>query len=236
MDVNEVRSIGSVEFSVQPLTPECESVWESRQHAVFGVSPGNSYFNVRRIAQILGWLRSEFRQIDVVIPDNSLHYTFRALGYDAQKAAKKARAETNVLKNRVHRAWQEIGGPRANDGLHGISQLSTNATYLNSVGHCAREISLDPVLREASETMTKEILASKGLAGRPSDEQISLAEKYLIAELPFFISSSKIFDVGPSLNFYHQPLPLANAIFSGKTSLKPDRGQGYATINSAGIS
>lgn len=81
--------------------------------------------------------------------------------------------------------------------------------------------------------MTKEVLAAKGLVGDASPDQIAEAKNYLIAELPFFVSSCRIFEVDASLNFYHQPLPLADVIFSDASALKPDPGQGYATIRPA---
>ncbi|MGW7536676.1 tRNA-dependent cyclodipeptide synthase [Amycolatopsis sp. NPDC054798] len=220
-------------FSVEPLTTSCSEVWESRRHAVFGVSPGNSYFNVERIRLTLDWLQTEFKQIDVIIPDSALQHTYTALGYDETKAAKKARSETNVLRNRVIRAWDDLGGPRATDGLHRMSELSENPTYTETLAHCAHLTATDPALSTASTEMTKEVLAAKGLANTPTPAQIAEAKNYLIAELPFFVSSCRIFEVDASLNFYHQPLPLANVIFSDTSALKPDPGQGYATIRPA---
>ncbi|WP_327145292.1 tRNA-dependent cyclodipeptide synthase [Nocardia sp. NBC_01327] len=220
---------------MEPLTHSCNVVWESRHHVVFGVSPGNSYFNVDRLRVIFGWLRSEFRQIDVVIPDESLRHTFQALGYEPEKAAKKARAETNVLRNRVVRAWDEIGGPRSMDGIHRMSELSSDPVYASTLEHCARQVGSDPVLRAACEETTRDVLASKGADGDFSAAQIVEAMKYLIAELPFFVSSRRMFDVDASLNFYHQPLPLADVIFSGEHSLRAESGQGYATIRSMDV-
>lgn len=231
--MNKIIGIEQNGFTVEPLTTSCNEVWESRDHVVFGVSPGNSYFNVDRLGTILGWLRNEFRQIDVMIPDESLQHTFRALGYGAEKAAKKARAETNVLRNRVLRAWDDIGGPRKDDGLHRMSELSSSPIYADSLDNCSRQVESDPVLRVACEEMTKDVLASKGFRGDPTVDQIAEAKKYLVAELPFFVSSRRMFDVDASLNFYHQPLLLANVIFSGESSLKAGNGQGYATIRSA---
>ncbi|MBB1158581.1 MULTISPECIES: tRNA-dependent cyclodipeptide synthase [Amycolatopsis] len=220
-------------FSVEPLTTSCREVWESRRHAVFGVSPGNSYFNVDRLRSTLDWLQTEFKQIDVVIPDSALKHTFTALGYDEAKAAKKARSETNVLRNRVLRAWTDLGGPRPADGLHRMSELSENLTYTEVLEHCTHLTAADPTLASASTEMTKEVLAAKGLTGDATPAQIAEAKNYLIAELPFFVSSCRIFEVDASLNFYHQPLPLANVIFSDAAALKPEPGQGYATIRPA---
>ncbi|MFD4407180.1 tRNA-dependent cyclodipeptide synthase [Nocardia sp. NPDC058499] len=221
------------DFIVEPLTASCRDVWESHRHVVFGVSPGNSYFNVDRLGEILGWLRAEFRQVDVVIPDESLRHTFQALGYDTDRAAKKAHAETNVLRNRVIRAWDSIGGPRGCDGLHRMSELSASPIYADSLQNCARQAYSDPGLRAACEETTRKILASKGLDDEPAIGQITEAMKYLVAELPFFVSSRRIFGVEASLNFYHQPLRLANIIFSGESLLKAEQGQGYATIRMA---
>lgn len=220
-------------FLVEPLTAGCRRVWDSRRHVVLGVSPGNSYFNVDRLRVVIQWLKDEFEQIDVIVPDQALHHTFLALGYEQEKAAKKSRAETNVLRNRVLRAWDDVGGPRRQDGLHRMSEIADDPTYVAALERCSRAVDADPVLRVTCEDMTRTVLAAKGLQDEPDATQIAEARKYLLAELPFFVSSGRLFDVESSLNFYHLPIPLANVIFAGGSALKADYGQGYATIRPA---
>ncbi|MGH4028831.1 tRNA-dependent cyclodipeptide synthase [Actinomycetota bacterium Odt1-20B] len=220
-------------FTVEPFTEGCRAIWERREHVVLGVSPGNSYFHVTLLTELLGWLCQEFERVDVIVPDSALEHTYSALGYDPQRAAKKARGEINVLRNRVARAWQPHGGPRAADGLHRMSELESCAVYRERLTECERALDEDGALRETCADMSREVLAARGYEGPFTPERVERAMRYLIAELPFFLASSEIFGVPSSLNFYHRPLPLAELVFSGTSLLRTSPGQGYATIRPA---
>ena len=220
-------------FTVAPFTESSRRIWEQRHHVVLGVSPGNSYFQVGRLADLLGWLCAEFDQVDVVIPDSALAHTYRALGYDQQRAEKKARGEINVLRNRVGRAWKGVGGPRAADGLHRMSELASDAVYRERLAECEQALEEDDALWRTCAEMSREVLAARGHDGPVTDDQIDEAMRYLTAELPFFLASSDLFDVPSSLNFYHRQIPLAELVFSGKSVLRPTSRQGYAVIRPA---
>ncbi|RMI42886.1 tRNA-dependent cyclodipeptide synthase [Streptomyces triticirhizae] len=217
-------------FVVEPFSEACGAVWELRQHVVFGVSPGNSYFNEARLAVLLDWLRAEFARVDVVVPDSALEHTYLALDYDARRAARKARAETNVLHNRVTRAWDSVGGRRAGDGLHRMSELVPHPVYRERLVECEEALAEDEVLWDTCAEMSREVLTLKGFEGPFTTERLRRAVRYLLAELPFFLASAEIFGAPTSLNFYHRPLPLAELVFSGKSLLRPGPGQGYATV------
>ncbi|WP_229402802.1 tRNA-dependent cyclodipeptide synthase [Micromonospora okii] len=217
-------------FVVEPFTDGSRAIWEQREHVVLGVSPGNSYFQVSRLAGLLGWLCAEFERVDVVIPDSALRHTYLALGYEPQRAARKARGEINALYNRVVRAWQTQGGPRELDGLNRMSDLVSNDVYRDSYAECDRALKEDPALRKTCEQMSEEVLAARGYDGPHDSERIERAMQYLLLELPFFLASADIFGVPSSLNFYHQRLALAELIFSGGSVLDPSPRQGYATI------
>ncbi|BCL16065.1 tRNA-dependent cyclodipeptide synthase [Micromonospora sagamiensis] len=218
-------------FVVEPFTDDCRLIWEQRQHAVLGVSPGNSYFNVARLTDLLGWLCAEFARVDVVIPDSALKHTYLALGYEPDRADKKARGETNVLRNRVVRAWESSGGPRATDGLNRMSDLVSNEVYRRKLAECEQTLNEDGILWETCAEMSRDVLAARGYDGPLDTERIERAMRYLVAELPFFLASADIFDASSSLNFYHQRLPLAELIFSGKSLLQASPRQAYATIH-----
>lgn len=220
-------------FTVEPFTGASRVIWEQRQHVVCGISPGNSYFRVARLTELLGWLCEEFAQVDVVVPDSALEYTYHALGYDPQRAAKKTRGEINVLCNRVARAWKSHGGPRAADGLHRMSELASGAVYREKLAECELALNEDSLLWQTCAEMSREVLAARGHEGPLSADQIEQAMRYLTAELPFFVASSDIFGVPSSLNFYHRQLPLAELIFSGKSLIQASPRQAYATIRPA---
>ncbi|RLV08931.1 tRNA-dependent cyclodipeptide synthase [Streptomyces griseocarneus] len=218
-------------FVVEPYTEECRTIYEEREHVVVGVSPGNSYFGVDLLAELLAWLCQEFRQVDVVVPDSGLVHTYLALGYPGQKAAKKARAETNVLFNRVVRGWEKSGGPRAGDGVHRMSELETGIAYQRLLRRCGQALADDPKLRATALRMCRDSLRARRPEFEPTLEQVECSMQYLLAELPFFLCSADIFEVSSSLCFYHQVVPLADDIFAKRTGLRASYRQGYAVIH-----
>ncbi|MFC4145129.1 tRNA-dependent cyclodipeptide synthase [Micromonospora mangrovi] len=220
-------------FVVEPFTDDSHAIWEQRRHVVCGVSPGNSYFQVSRLTDLLGWLTAEFERVDVIIPDSALHHTYLALGYEPRRANRKARDEANVSYNRVARAWQASGGPRERDGLHRMSELTSHDVYRQRFAECERALREDRALWETCREMSMDVLAGRGYDGPPEPERIEQAMQYLLAELPFFLASADIFEAPSSLNFYHQRLALAELIFAGRSVLEPSPRQGYATIHPA---
>ncbi|GAA3482261.1 tRNA-dependent cyclodipeptide synthase [Streptomyces yanii] len=230
-DLNPVFRRGA--FTVAPFNGASQVIWEERQHVVCGISPGNSYFQVDRMTELLGWLCTEFAQVDAIIPDSALEHTYLALGYAPQRAAKKARGEINVLRNRVVRAWESTGGPRAVDGLHRMSDLESGAVYREKLAECEQALHKDDLLWQTCAEMSREVLNARGHDGPLTTDQIERSMRYLTAELPFFLASSDIFGVPSSLNFYHRGLPLAELIFAGKSRLQASPRQAYATIRPA---
>ncbi|MDT0611829.1 tRNA-dependent cyclodipeptide synthase [Streptomyces lancefieldiae] len=217
-------------FVVEPYSENCRAVYGRREHVVVGVSPGNSYFRVGLLADLLGWLRAEFKQIDVVIPDSALVHTYVALGYPAEKASKKAHAETSVLRNRVLRAWEMSGNPRDVDGVHRMSELSSHSCYQKLLASAEGILTGDPRLRETALGMSREVLLARRPGCDPTCHQLEHALRYITAELPFFLGSAEIFGVPSSLCFYHQRIPLANDLFAGRSGLRAPERQGYAVI------
>ncbi|MDQ0777556.1 cyclo(L-tyrosyl-L-tyrosyl) synthase [Streptomyces aurantiacus] len=218
-------------FTLEPYSENCRYVCGKREHVVFGVSPGNSYFRVSRLADLLRWLCEEFRRVDVVIPDSALHHTYLALGHSPERAAKKVRSETNVLRNRVLRGWELSGCPRDGNGLFLMSALAPRPSYQRLLAHVRSTLREDQDLRATAIRMTREALIARGLTGEPTAEQLERGLQYLVAELPFFIGSADIFEVPSSVCFYHRPIPLADVIFDHRSLLCPSPRQGYALIS-----
>lgn len=217
-------------FRIDPLTEKCRSIYERKEHVVFGVSPGNSYFRVPLLAGLLDWLCGEFARVDVVVPDAALAHTYTALGYTAERAAAKVRGEVNVLRNRIARAWEQCGGPRPADGLHMMSGLVHGPVYREALGRCETAVRTDPELTRACRAVSREVLLARRPGAEFGTDQVDEGARYLLAELPFFVAAPEIFEVGSSLCFYHRQFPLAELIYSGSSALKPSPRQAYAII------
>ncbi len=73
--------------------------------AVIGMSPGNSYFKLDIIKQLLKKGLEEYPRIGIFVPDVPAIATYLALGYPENRArTDKAIAQGNALKNKVRNA------------------------------------------------------------------------------------------------------------------------------------
>ncbi|MEO3749910.1 tRNA-dependent cyclodipeptide synthase [Streptomyces sp. B6B3] len=217
-------------FVLEPFNDRCRVTCEEREHVVVGVSPGNSYFRAELFASLLGWLCEEFRQVDVVVPDSALRYTYLALGYSERRAAKKVHTEVSVLRNRVERGWSAGGGRRPRDGVYLMSDLVGRDSYQSLLARAEEAMDGDPTLRLTGLRMTRVVLLSRGQGAEPTSGQLEQGLRYLVAELPFFLSSADIFGVPSSVCVYHQEVPLADVIFAGGSPLCPSAQQAYAVV------
>ena len=220
-------------FVIEPFTPNCRAVCDAAAHVVMGVSPNNSYFRVPRLTELLGWLCGTFARVDVVIPDSALVHTHLALGYGPDRARKKARDETSVLRSRVQRAWKAAGGLGKGHQVHLMSTLLGRPAYQRLLGQVRETLATGGELRATCLAMSRQVLSAR-LRETPTQAQLELAVDYLVAELPFFLDSAAIFGTTSSLCFYHRPVPLADLVFSGRTALRPSARQGYALIYPSG--
>ncbi|MBE1537651.1 tRNA-dependent cyclodipeptide synthase [Actinomadura algeriensis] len=217
-------------FVIEPFTDNCRVVCRNRAHAVMGVSPNNSYFNVSQLTELLGWVCGAFRRVDVVVPDSAVVHTYRALGHEPEQAKKKARRETAVLRNRVLRAWEAAGGMGEGHRVHLMSALAGHPVYRRLRVQVRTALATDARLRETCLAMSREVVGARMGGAVPTQAQQETGIGYLVAELPFFLDSAAIFDAPSSLCFYHRPVPLADLIFSWETSLRPSPRQGYALV------
>ncbi|SDP97318.1 cyclo(L-tyrosyl-L-tyrosyl) synthase [Actinopolyspora xinjiangensis] len=221
-------------FVVDPVTSNCRSIFERGEHVVFGVSPGNSYFSVALLTDLLGWLSEIFSRIDVVVPDSGLEHTYHALGYTVRGAERKARGEVNAVRNRVLRAWDNLGGPRGSDALSMLSMLFDNRNYVEKLAECESTVKGDDDLWEACVAVSRNILMGRGVEEVSNAERERRAMRYIIEELPLVLDSARIFDAPSSMCFYHRRTLLAEMIFSEGSALRASSRQGYALVRPAG--
>lgn len=98
-----------MKFGTLSMTKNCQAQLEKKTHVCFGVSPFNSYFSEERIAQLAGWGKNEFDSMQFFIPDIPSIYTLEAIGYEPEKAAWKARRQSQYLINKTVKALKSNG-------------------------------------------------------------------------------------------------------------------------------
>ncbi|MFE6780430.1 tRNA-dependent cyclodipeptide synthase [Streptomyces sp. NPDC057702] len=214
-------------FITEPLTDNCQSVSARGEHALVGVSPGNSYFSEARMTDLLRWAGSQFRRVDVMVPDSARVNTWLAVGYERDQAERKARGEASRLYNRAARAWQAADVPGLEGGLHRLSEIEKRPSYQALLRESEDLIASDTATRESYDQVVRQVLRNYLQGAEPTVEQTSRAAKYLIAETPFLINTPTIMGVGSSTAIYQHRMDFLDRIYTGQTALRRSEQQAF---------
>ncbi len=221
----------SSEFEVIPHTPNCQRVFDLGDHLLIGVSPGNSYFSISNLARLMRWGHATFRRVDVVCPDSSLVFTYRALGYPEETAARKVRKEVSGVLRRIRRAWERSDVAVARQHTHLLSDLSERDAYRELRTRAENALAEDKELHRVCFEMTRRSLNAAARDGTcATDDRVTLAMEYLVAELPFFVDTPSILDVPTSTISYHAPVDFADLLYTGRSVLRATAGQGHILL------
>jgi cyclo(L-tyrosyl-L-tyrosyl) synthase len=195
--------------SMNFVNPQSQELFLSREHALLGISPFNSYYSEVNLKRLFRWALNNFKKINVFIPDEISTYTLQAIGYSLDKAQKKTRLHDNNLKNKAIRALlaNDLSVSQAKESLVLLgSNLSiNNSIYIKFFNTYTGLYETDERFREGCLASSKVVLASKGFHGDVNDEAASIAVKYFIAELPIYFNTSEILNISSSLYVYKDP-------------------------------
>ncbi|GAA1988340.1 tRNA-dependent cyclodipeptide synthase [Amycolatopsis minnesotensis] len=224
----------SQEFHVSPYTERCARVWDQAEHAVIGLSVWNSYFSPRRVEALIGWAARAFTAIDVVIPSYESAYTLVAAGIPPLQAVRRARRAVVKLRVPARRALASAGPGEQH--LHTTTSLCGRRRYRYLLRTARAGYQREPALRAACHAVAEQALRSVpgDVAERtpPTADQLAIAARYALAELPLLADAPGIFGKSSSLVLYHRHIPLADPLLSGATDaigLCPHQGFAIAT-------
>lgn len=218
-------------LDVSPLSPACAPHLAHAEHALFGISPFNSYFSTERIRRLASWGLSRFERVDFFIPDAPSAYTFEALGYTPEKAAWKARRQGQYPRNKVCTALRALSVAEPEARILGWAELESNQAYaaLHTRGQELYEN--DQEFRTACRETTSWVLSGKLPQGTAPDErQIEGAVRYFLAELPLFADTPSVVGTATSVFCYHQPPAFLRRFYQRSLSWHPAAGQGFAVV------
>jgi cyclo(L-tyrosyl-L-tyrosyl) synthase len=186
------------------VNTESQELFSSREYAVLGISPFNSYYSEENLKKLFSWGLSTFKRISICIPDGISIYTLQAMGYSQEKAKKKTKLHDNNLKNKAIRALaaNNVVDSEANNMMIFCSDLMKNERYLKFHDTYKKLYEDEEDFREGCLETSKMVLASKGFQGDASDEAVRIAVKYFIAELPVYLNVPEILNVSSSLYVY----------------------------------
>lgn len=212
--------------------PWSESVLQRGDHALFGVSTGNSYFSRRRLTDAISWALAHFDLVDVIHADLYLDTMCEAFGYPKQDARKSAAKQLRGVRSRIQGALEDIGKEADRVRARPLSDFIEDPAYQEVRARTRRATRTDMELRAVRDEMAYQFLSKRLESGAfPTTLQVRTAQDYVDAELPFFVDSPAILGVASSVHCYHSVLALGRLLFSDRAAgLRPAGNQGYAIV------
>ncbi|AWZ08165.1 MULTISPECIES: tRNA-dependent cyclodipeptide synthase [unclassified Streptomyces] len=221
-------------FTVRPYTPHCQVIHHEGDHAVIGISPGNSYFSAQRVLDLAQWGMRNFQQVDIIYTDLHVADMYEALGYDPDEARRKAVKNLRGVRAKVNNAAAETDPTGVRLRARPMSALTDIPAYRALHSHLTNLLDNDPEFRTTCDSLVDSFLSSKVLDGKAATtRQREVCLKYVCAEAPLFLDTPAILGVPSSLNCYHQLLPMAELLYSRGYGLRASRNQGHAVITPA---
>ncbi|MFF4356423.1 tRNA-dependent cyclodipeptide synthase [Streptomyces sp. NPDC001604] len=230
--VSEIQHVTPADlFLVRPFTPHCEVIRTAADHAVIGVSPGNSYFSAQRIHDLARWGLALFERVDFVYTDLHVAEMYEASGYTADDARRKAVKNLRGVRAKVLAAVEAADPGRTRLRAHAMSGLRDNPAYREIHEDLRTRLSSDDEFRTTCEKLVDSFLSAK--AQEVTARQRDVCMEYVTAEAPLFLDTPAILGVPSSLNCYHQLLPMAELLYAPGAGLRASRNQGHAIVTPA---
>ncbi|WP_308433433.1 tRNA-dependent cyclodipeptide synthase [Streptomyces alanosinicus] len=218
--------------SVLPFGASSEGLLQRGDHALFGVSTGNSYFSRRRLADGMAWAVERFAVVDVVHADVALEAMLEALGYERGAARRSVAKQLRGVRRRIDGALEDLGTAAERVRARPLSDFLDQPGYRDVRARTRTALRTDLELRSVRDAMAYQFLAKRlQPGGLPAPAQVQAALAYVDAELPFFVDTPRILGAASSVHCYHTVLPLGRLLFGGRrTGLRPADNQGYAIV------
>ncbi|GAA2926341.1 tRNA-dependent cyclodipeptide synthase [Streptomyces enissocaesilis] len=220
-------------FRVQPYTPHCQVIHAEADHALIGISPGNSYFSARRVLDLGRWGVDHFREVDILYTDLHVAEMYEAFGYDPVDAQRKAVKNLRGVRAKVNNAASALDPGDGRVRARALSEFTDNPAYREIHTRILELLDIDDEFRGICEELADYFLSTKSDRKSSTARQREVCLKYICAEAPLFLDTPAIFGVPSSLNCYHQLLPMAELLYSRGAGLRASRNQGHAIITPA---
>ena len=218
-------------MNAHPVTKNCELPYKMGEHVVFGISPLNSYFSLENIMALSHWATGHFKSFSLFIPDEPTVYTLLALGYEKEKARKKAIKQCKYLKTKCLKALANLDIPESEtqEKILDFNFLGENTQYLSSLRFYEEKYMNDISFKRGCLETSKYVIQNN--TQRIDDDMLEIAAKYLLAELPIFFNSAKILNKKSSVFCYRNCFPFIQHILERKSSVEVSENQGYIVVD-----
>lgn len=193
-------------MSYEPAAANCSKLLQDKEHALIGISPFNSYYSEKRIADLIKWGMNNFKDFHLFVPDTLPIFNFLSLGYSEGKAKSKSKHQWNYLKSKISKAFMANGFGEYPASkvitINDTEPLSNNEIYKDIHEKCLYRYRNDQAFKE------KCLKASESIFSNPLDPtknniNFEIAVQYILGELPIALDTPKILGVKSSLFIYH---------------------------------
>lgn len=220
----------------EPLSEECRRIWQRGDHALIGISAGNSYFNQERLTALLTWAGRGFRAVDVVYVDTHIDTMLIAEGRAPAAAAKSARATLKDLRRRIRRAVEGADADHRKLRIRPLSELVPSAPYQAVRRRTDRTMSENPEFAAACEEMVRQVVKHRsGIdADHALEARLVAGLSYVRAEAPLFVDAPSVFGVPSSVVCYHTITPISDQLTREDSTVRAAPGNGYVIVRPPG--
>ncbi|MED4919407.1 tRNA-dependent cyclodipeptide synthase [Geobacillus thermodenitrificans] len=219
-------------FYVVPLSRNCEKIYKNKTHILLGISPFNSKFSQNYIHQLIDWSSKNFKNVTVLLAGDEAKNLLEALGTPTTKAERKVRKEIRRHFRFSEEALRKNG--REID-IYTFSDFKNNKIYNEVYQNVIYYFEKDEKFRKSCLAMSHDALSSRAKSLNMEDIEITdnmlfHSVKYVLAELPFFLSGASILGYKESVLAYHRPWKLGEKIKNSEFYIKMSDNQGYIIL------
>jgi len=214
-----------------PVSSRCAEILESREHVLLGISPLNSYYSEEKINELLCWARDNFKSFHVLTSDTIFKQNFLALGYDEKKATAKTRLNWNALRNKILRAFSNIGynEQECQEKIIALSGKLPDGSLFNAIREaCTKRYKHDLEFKQKCLSSSKEVI--KNYSADVNDAMLEVAAVYLLEEMPFYLDTPSMLDVPTSLMVYHKAIPFFTDLYKDRAEYLVSNNQGHLIL------
>lgn len=227
-----------VVFRTEPLTHRCHRIRQRAEHALIGVSTGNSYFTAPRLTALVRWAQRGFAAVDVVCADLHIEDMLVAEGDTPENAARRARKRVRDVRRRIRQAVEAADPDGPAPRSHLLSEFRDSPAYRRLHAEITQALGHDPEFALACHEMVHRYVLGHGDTENgdttPGDVaaagQVRAGLDYLCSELPFFVDTPGILGVPSSVSCYHVFTPVLNPLFLRDTGLRAVEPQGFLRV------
>ncbi|WP_372411466.1 tRNA-dependent cyclodipeptide synthase [Streptomyces luteireticuli] len=222
-----------IEMRGEPLGENCRRIWQRAEHALIGISAGNSYFNQDRLTALLEWAERHYERIDVVYVDTALDTMLLADGRTPESAAKSVKATVRDVRRRIKRSLERLEPQAGRFRVRALSELLDVPEYRAVRQRTDRAFVEDAEFAATCEAMVQEIVAHRGGGAAVTDAHLRAGLAYVQAEAPLFTDCPAIFGVSESVVLYHLRTPISEYLAGDPQGFRAAPGQGFVVVRPA---